>query len=154
MVSSKNKNQESLIEEYLHSCVQDFLQVPSNEKEKDTFFLLNLECDAIVCYCQHIEELYIDHSKDYYPYLQEMLYESQIAILQLHQERTQSMQTVLKGVLSKTLNRYPNNFYALSVFAGIESELPTWRFNSRSAEIELWRAIERCVWHFVDVLVF
>ncbi|XP_077277716.1 uncharacterized protein LOC143905922 [Temnothorax americanus] len=91
----------------------------------------------------------IDHSKDY-PYLQEMLYESQIAILQLHHERTQSMQTVLKGTLSKILNRYPNNFYALSVFAGIESELPTWRFNSRSAEIELWRAIERCVWHFVD----
>lgn len=52
--------------------------------------------------------------------MQEILYESQIAILQLHYERTQSMQTVLKETLSKTLNTYPNNFYALSVFAGIE----------------------------------
>jgi len=49
-----------------------------------------------------------------------MLYESQIAILQLHHERTQSVQAVLKETLSKTLNIYPNNFYALSVFAGIE----------------------------------
>jgi len=49
-----------------------------------------------------------------------MLYESQIAILQLHHERTQSMQAVLKETLSRTLNIYPNNFYALSVFAGIE----------------------------------
>lgn len=49
-----------------------------------------------------------------------MLYESQIAILQLHHERTQSMQTVLKETLSRTLNIYPHNFYALSVFAGIE----------------------------------
>lgn len=30
------------------------------------------------------------------------------------------MQTVLKETLSKTLNIYPNNFYALSVFADIE----------------------------------
>jgi len=49
-----------------------------------------------------------------------MLYESQIAILQLHHERTQNMQAMLKETLSRTLNIYPNNFYALSVFAGIE----------------------------------
>lgn len=49
-----------------------------------------------------------------------MLYESQIAILQLHYERTQSMQAVLKETLSRTLNTYPNNFYALSVFTRIE----------------------------------
>ncbi|XP_011862923.1 PREDICTED: protein NRDE2 homolog [Vollenhovia emeryi] len=157
MVPGGNENQESPIEAYLHSCVQDFLQVPPNVKEKDTFFLSNLECDAIVCY---VYFLYIkdgdiqtvvdtlrnciDHSKDY-PYLQEMLCESQIAILQLHQERTRSMQTALKETLSRTLNIYPNNFYALSVFAGIESELPTWRFNSRSTEIELWRAMAMCL---------
>lgn len=52
--------------------------------------------------------------------LQEMLYESQIAILQLHYERTQMLETVLKETLSEVLNIYPNNFYALSVFAGIE----------------------------------
>lgn len=49
-----------------------------------------------------------------------MFYESQIAILQLHHERTQSMQGVLKETLSRTLNIYPNNFYALSVFADVE----------------------------------
>lgn len=26
-----------------------------------------------------------------------------------------------------------------------QSELPTWRFNSRSTEIELWRAIAMCL---------
>ncbi|XP_018351980.1 PREDICTED: protein NRDE2 homolog isoform X1 [Trachymyrmex septentrionalis] len=157
MIPNKNENQESLIEAYLHSCVQNFLQVPVNEQEKDTLFLSNLECDAIVCYAYFLYikdgdiqtvintlRNCIDHSKDY-PYLQEMLYESQIAILQLHYERTQSMQAVLKETLSKTLNIYPNNFYALSVFAGIESELPTWRFNTRSTEIELWRAMAMCL---------
>lgn len=82
MVPNKNENQESLIEAYLHSCVQDFLQVPPNETEKDIFFLSNLECDAIVCcaYFLYIKngdietvinilKSCIDHSKDC-PYLQ------------------------------------------------------------------------------------
>ncbi|KAL6444572.1 hypothetical protein ACFW04_002002 [Cataglyphis niger] len=157
MIPSKNENQDSLIEAYLYSCVQDFLQTSPDETEKDTFFLSNLQCDAIVCYTyflyiknddiQSVIKILrncIDHSKDY-PYLQEMLYESQIAILQLYYERTQMLETVLKETLSEVLNIYPNNFYALSVFAGIESELPTWRFNSRSSEIELWRAFAMCL---------
>lgn len=49
-----------------------------------------------------------------------MLYESQIAILQLHYERTRTLEAVLKETLSRALNIYPNNFYALSVFAVIE----------------------------------
>ncbi|XP_029177339.1 protein NRDE2 homolog [Nylanderia fulva] len=157
MVSNINENQDSSIETYLHSCVQDFLRVAPDENEKDTFFLSNLQCDAIVCYTYFlyiknddiqsvikILENCIDHSKDY-PYLQEMLYESQIAILQLHYERTKTLESVLKETLSRALNIYPNNFYALSVFAVIESELPTWRFNSRNSEIKLWRAIAMCL---------
>lgn len=82
MIPSKNENQESLIETYLNSYVQDFLQVPPNEKEKDTFFLSNLECDAIICYAYflyikdgdiqtviNILKSSTDHSKDC-PYLQ------------------------------------------------------------------------------------
>lgn len=49
-----------------------------------------------------------------------MLYESKIAILQLHYERTQTLEVILKETLSRTLNIYPNNFYALSVFASTE----------------------------------
>lgn len=49
-----------------------------------------------------------------------MLYESQIAILQLHYERFQTLEAMLKETLSRALNIYPNNFYALSVFASIE----------------------------------
>ncbi|KAL6265282.1 hypothetical protein P5V15_002062 [Pogonomyrmex californicus] len=156
MVPNKSGNQEALIEAYLYSCVQDFLQVPLNEKE-NIFFLSNLECDAIVCYAyflyikdsdiQTVTKILsscIDHAKDY-SYLQEMLYESQIAILQLHYKRTESMQVMLKESLSKVLSIYPNNFYALSVFAEIESELPTWRFNSRGTEIDLWRAMAMCL---------
>lgn len=83
MIPSKNlENQDSLIEAYLHSCVQDFLQASPDEIEKDTFFLSNLQCDAIVCYTyflyiknddiQSVIKILrncIDHSKDY-PYLQ------------------------------------------------------------------------------------
>lgn len=49
-----------------------------------------------------------------------MLYESQIAILQLNYERTQNLQSVLKETLSIALNIYPDNFYTLSVFATME----------------------------------
>jgi len=85
MIPNKNENQESLIEAYLHSCVQNFLQVPFNEQEKDTLFLSNLECDAIVCYAYFLYikdgdiqtvintlRNCIDHSKDY-PYLQVLI---------------------------------------------------------------------------------
>jgi len=85
MIPSKNKNQESLIEAYLHSCVQDFLKVSSDEKEKDILFLSNLECDAIICYTYflyirdddiqtviNILRSCIDRSKDY-PYLQVLI---------------------------------------------------------------------------------
>lgn len=49
-----------------------------------------------------------------------MLYESQIAILQLHYERTRNLQDVLKETLHTALSIYPDNFYALSVFAIME----------------------------------
>ncbi|EFN76434.1 UPF0614 protein C14orf102-like protein [Harpegnathos saltator] len=157
MIPGENADQDSLVERYLHEHVHDFLQNVPDENGKDTFFLSNLECDAIVCYAyflyirndgiQSAIEILgscIDHSKDR-PYLQEMLYESQIAILQLHYEQKHSLQNTLKETLSRTLSVYPDNFYALSVFAIIESELPTWRFNSRSIEIELWRAVAMCL---------
>lgn len=53
-----------------------------------------------------------------------MLYESQIAILQLHCERKHNLQSMLKETLSETLKTYPDNFYALSVFAIVEVKAP------------------------------
>ncbi|XP_014471485.1 PREDICTED: protein NRDE2 homolog [Dinoponera quadriceps] len=157
MIPGESANQDSLVEAYLHKHVHDFLQTAPDENGKDTFFLSNLECDAIVCYAyflyiknddiQSVVEILrscTEHSKDC-PYLQEMLYESQIAILQLHYERKHSLQNALKETLSGALSIYPNNFYALSVFAVIESELPTWRLNSRGTEIGIWRAVAMCL---------
>lgn len=157
MISGKSEDPNLLVETYLRSCVKEFLQTPYDENKKDIFFLSNLECDAIVCCAYYlyirdddiqpvIEILTncIDHFERY-SHSQEMLYESQIAILQLHYEKTKTSQTALKETLSKALNIYPNNFYALSVFVNIESELPTWRFNSRNTNIELWRAMAMCL---------
>lgn len=50
MISSKDTNQDSLVEAYLCKQVQDFLQATPNENERDILFLSNLECDTIVCY--------------------------------------------------------------------------------------------------------
>lgn len=52
-----------------------------------------------------------------------MLYESQIAILQLYYERKHGLQSTLKETLSRALSIYPDNFYALSVFAIIEVKI-------------------------------
>jgi len=49
-----------------------------------------------------------------------MLYESQVAILQLHCERTENLYITLREILDRALNIYPNNFYILSVFAGMQ----------------------------------
>lgn len=77
MVPDKSENQDSL-ERYLHSYVEKFLENPPAENMKDTFFLSNLECDAIVCYAyflyvkyNHIKTVIdtlkkcIDHSADH-----------------------------------------------------------------------------------------
>jgi hypothetical protein len=49
-----------------------------------------------------------------------MLYESQVAILQLHCERTENLHIALREILDRALNIYPNNFYILSVFADMQ----------------------------------
>lgn len=82
MISGEDPDQDSLVETYLHGLVRDFLQTAPDENGKDTFFLSNLECDAIVCYAYflyikndniqtavEILRSCIDHSKDC-PYLQ------------------------------------------------------------------------------------
>lgn len=51
--------------------------------------------------------------------LQEILQESQIALLQLYCKQIQN-ENFLKIKLDDMLNLYPNNFFALSVFACIE----------------------------------
>lgn len=54
-----------------------------------------------------------------YCILQEILQESQIALLQLYCKQIQN-ESFLKMKLDDMLNLYPNNFFALSVFACIE----------------------------------
>ncbi|EZA46762.1 hypothetical protein DMN91_004145 [Ooceraea biroi] len=159
MIPNKCENQDSLVEIYLHSCVQDFLRTsPDRNDDENIFFLSSLECDTIICYVyflyvkdgNNIQTVIqvlrncIHHSKEC-PYLQEMLYESQVAILQLHYERTEDLRDTLKETLSRALNAYPDNFYILSVFAGMQSELPIRRFNSRNTSVLLWQAVVTCL---------
>lgn len=47
---------------------------------------------------------------------QEILHESEIALLQLHCTRSQE-ENILKTELHDMLNLYPNNFFALSILA-------------------------------------
>ncbi|KAG7198202.1 hypothetical protein KM043_005611 [Ampulex compressa] len=144
------------VEEYLQNCVKSYLQEVPSEEEMDLFFLPNLKCDTIICYayfiytrdsniCKANQVLMqcIDHYKEC-PYIQEILYESQLAILELHHEHTQDTYN-LKNTLTNMLNVYPNNFYALSVLASIESELPTWKFNTAIEKPHLWKAIAMCL---------
>lgn len=57
------------------------------------------------------------------PYLfQEILYESRIALLQLHCKETHEI-NILKSALDDMLNVYPNNFFALSILACIEVKI-------------------------------
>lgn len=51
---NNNENRDSLVEIYLHTCIQEFLSITPNEDEKNIFFLSNLKCDMIVCYSYFI----------------------------------------------------------------------------------------------------
>lgn len=69
---------------------------------------------ALLCFCSTNFT-----TRVIYYIFQEILRESQIALLQLHYKRVQN-ETLLKTELNDMLNLYPNNFFALSVFASIE----------------------------------
>ncbi|CAK9825779.1 Nuclear exosome regulator NRDE2 [Anthophora retusa] len=152
----KDEDQLLQVEKYLESSVQSFLQETAVETEEDTYFLPSLKCDTIVCY---VYLLYVRDSdvnriigifKDclnHYKgcrYIQEMLRESQIALLQLHCKWTQE-ENLFKVELDDMLNSYPNNFFALSTLACIESELPIWKCNSQTTKLQLWRAFAMCL---------
>ncbi|XP_017796520.1 PREDICTED: LOW QUALITY PROTEIN: protein NRDE2 homolog [Habropoda laboriosa] len=152
----EGKNQLLQVEKYLESCVQNFLQEGALETEEDTHFLPNLTCDTIVCYAYllyvrdsdvnkiiSIFKNCLNHYKGCH-YIQEMLRESQIALLQLHCKWTQE-ESIFKIELDDMLNLYPNNFFALSILACIESELPIWKCNSQMTKLQLWRAFAMCL---------
>ncbi|XP_076620504.1 nuclear exosome regulator NRDE2 [Colletes latitarsis] len=156
MIPETGENQLQLVSEYLENCIKSFLQEVSMEDEKDTYFLPNLKCDTIVCYTyllyiQHFDigkimSIFTDAINHYKGcrYIQEILFESQLALLQLYCKKTQEI-SILKTVLDDMLNLYPNNVFALSILACIESELPIWKFNSQKTKLELWRAFAMCL---------
>ncbi|OAD57651.1 hypothetical protein WN48_01626 [Eufriesea mexicana] len=156
IVPKTNANQLLQVEKYLENCIQNFLQEVPSEDEENTYFLPNVKCDTIVCYVYllylkdaditrttSIFKSCINHYKNNH-YIQEILRESQIVLLQLHYNRVQN-ESLLKTELNDMLNLYPNNFFALSVFASIESELPIWKSNSRMTKFQLWKAIAICL---------
>ncbi|XP_026667820.1 protein NRDE2 homolog [Ceratina calcarata] len=156
MVPEAEADPLSQVEKYLEKCVQSFLEVACPENEEDAYFLPNLHCDTIVCYAYllyvrdsdfdraiSIFKNCVDHYKDC-QYIQEILQESQLALTQLHFKLIRN-ESLLKTGLDDMLNLYPNNFYALSVLACIESKLPIWKSNSQVAKLQLWKAFALCL---------
>ncbi|CAL7937139.1 unnamed protein product [Xylocopa violacea] len=156
MIPESDGNNLSQVEKYLENCVQNFLQEIPSENEEETYFLPNLKCDTIVCYTYllyvqdfDINKLMtvfkgcINHYKDCH-YMQEILQESQIALLQLHCKRIQN-ENLLRTELDDMIKLYPNNFFALSIMACIESKLPIWRSNSQTTKLQLWKAFAMCL---------
>ncbi|KAF3419965.1 hypothetical protein E2986_02922 [Frieseomelitta varia] len=156
IIPETNGNQLLQVEEYLENCIQNFLQEAPLENEEYMYFLPNVKCDTIVCYAyllfvqnsdiNRVTSLFkicINHYKDNH-YMQELLRESQIALLQLHDKLIQH-ENSLKSELNDMLDLYPNNFFALSTFACIESEVPLWKSNSRVTKLPLWKAFAVCL---------
>ncbi|XP_068970972.1 nuclear exosome regulator NRDE2 [Bombus flavifrons] len=156
IIPETNGNQLLQVEQYLENCIQNFLQEVPSENEENIYFLPNIKCDTIVCYAyllyvrdsdiNRITSMFrscINHYKDSHS-LQEILRESQIALLQLHYKRIQH-KNLLKSEVDDMIKLYPNNFFALSVFACIESELPLWKSNSRVTKLQLWKAFAMCL---------
>ncbi|KAK1117880.1 hypothetical protein K0M31_015550 [Melipona bicolor] len=156
IIPETNGNQLLQVEEYLENCIRNFLQEAPLENEEYMYFLPNVKCDTIVCYAyllfvqnsdiNRITSLFkicTNHYKDNH-YMQELLRESQIALLQLHNKLIQH-ENSLKSELNDMLDLYPNNFFALSTFACIESELPLWKSNSRVTKLPLWKAFAMCL---------
>nr|XP_033323573.1 nuclear exosome regulator NRDE2 isoform X1 [Megalopta genalis] len=156
MVIEADGNQLQRAKIYLEKYVKSFLQEIPADDETDTYFLPNLKSDAIVCYAYLLYTEDFDISKvtnlfaDFINHfkncrcMQEILYESQIAILQLHYRRFREV-NILKSILNEMLNIYPNNFSALSMLACIESNSPIWKFNSQSTKLSLWKAFAMCL---------
>ncbi|XP_035720459.1 nuclear exosome regulator NRDE2-like [Vespa mandarinia] len=156
MVPGSTDTQLLLVEKYLRDCVNNFLKTEPMNKDIDTFFLPNLDCDVIVCYTlflyvknNNIEEIIniykccIEHCKE--SHLQEMIYESELVILQLHYENFPDLDNNLNKILHDMLELYPDNFYALSIYAHKQSELPSWKINNTKSEFSVWKALSLCL---------
>ncbi|KAI4488376.1 hypothetical protein M0804_005224 [Polistes exclamans] len=157
MIPESTDNQLLLVEKYLKDSVNDFLKIEHKSENKDTFFLSNICCDVIVCYTlflyvkdSNINEIIniykccIENCKEL-SHLQEMLYESELAILQLHYENFPDVNNNVNKTLDNMLELYPDNFYALSIYANKQSELPSWKFNNKKSELTIWKALSLCL---------
>lgn len=145
------------VEKYLQDNVDNFLKGELRNIDKDTLFLSHLDCDIIACYTlflyvknhniQEIITVYkrcIEHCKES-AHLQEMLYESELTILQLYYDNFPDVNNNLNETLNDMLNLYPDNFYALSIYASKESQLPSWRFSNRKSICSIWKALSLCL---------
>ncbi|XP_014601162.1 PREDICTED: protein NRDE2 homolog [Polistes canadensis] len=157
MIPESTDNQLLLVEKYLKDSVNDFLKIEHKSENKDTFFLSNIYCDVIVCYTlflyvkdSNINEIIniykccIENCKEL-SHLQEMLYESELAILQLHYENFPDVNNNVNKTLDNMLELYPDNFYALSIYANKQSELPSWKFNNKKSDLTIWKALSLCL---------
>ncbi|XP_057323070.1 nuclear exosome regulator NRDE2 [Microplitis mediator] len=153
---------ESLVstEKYLYTCYQDFVDNSKEHDQVDHQFLPNFHCDAIACYVyllfitnhQHQEIFQVFdtclESSEKSPSIHERFYETKISFLQLMCELKIFKYSALEESLKRACESYPNNFYLLSVYAGIESELPHWSICLRSVnncEQRLWPTIAECL---------
>ncbi|XP_034937162.1 nuclear exosome regulator NRDE2 [Chelonus insularis] len=160
---SDGKDQNECIintEKYLSKFYKELLESPDLsllEESLETLFFPNFYCDIVVCYVyfifinsQDLEKIFEIYDKSLtklsnYPHVQEQVYENQIAFLHFIYEKSLINLSLLREYLNKAMECYPNNFYILSVFAGIESELPHWSICTRPTNDRLWMNIALCL---------
>ena len=129
-----DKNELGTVEDYLREFLENFLaeSPPVDDDWIDTYFLPNSICDNIACYVYLLYEAKRDiseilsatdaclkHTREV-KHLQERFHEIEIVVLQLLNERNRGVHNVLVERLNIALDSYPDNFYLLSVFAGIQ----------------------------------
>ncbi|KAF7993786.1 hypothetical protein HCN44_010393 [Aphidius gifuensis] len=146
-MSSGQSEEESLdlTELFFNKCYVEFINdSPTLSQNSMTIFYTNFYCDAVTCYCyflyiknndiKKISEIFercLEKTNDN-PQLQEIFYESQVSLFQFICQRKELKICFLEKYLNEALNKYPDNFYLLSVFASIESEMPNWNIGIKN----------------------
>jgi hypothetical protein len=152
-------NQNMSVEEMLYEEIFKFLTNSVTDESEDTFMLPNIYCDLLIC---HAYILYSKNNEndsnnilDIFNRclihcgkclrLQERFYETKIAFLQFSQSRIPKHENILIDCIGEALDKFPSNFFFLSVNASIESKLPYWKLQTNNRRYNIWSILANCL---------
>ncbi|XP_063981715.1 nuclear exosome regulator NRDE2 [Diachasmimorpha longicaudata] len=145
-------------EEYLRDSYEEFINAPDIlDAGLGEYFQPNFYCDAVMCYVyflyiggrdfEEIDRVFdrcIERSRTN-RYLEEIFYEGELIFKQMVGEHSGRRVKDLKASLDIALNKFPDNFYMLSVSSAFESELPNWWVRPSTSTTRVWPAISTCL---------